>query len=307
VDGHHLCATTRRSNRAVGVLGSCAWSAPRARSARRLAGRFEVSPRTIERDILALQQAGVPIWATPGPGGGYTIDPGHTLPPLNFTASEAAAIALALARSGPMPFDGAARTALHKLAAAMSATGRTSAADLLARIHLLHAKRELPAAPVLRAVEQAVLERRVLCLDYRDKHGHPTVARRVEPLGFVGAERDWYLVGWCRLRGGVRVFRLDRIGMVDEGAGAVRSPTTAPTRRSDPLTRPVAGGTLGHSLPAYRQRVPWDVSPLRRTWSYARNHAMAPGWERLRLVLRGADGYAAPTSTAASTVRKGAP
>jgi predicted DNA-binding transcriptional regulator YafY len=100
-----------------------------------------------------------------------------------------------MARSGPMPFDGAARTALHKVVAAMSASGRSSAADLLARIHLLHAKRELSAAPVLRAVEQAVLERRVLRLDYRDKHGHPTVARRVEPLGFVGSERDWYLVG----------------------------------------------------------------------------------------------------------------
>jgi predicted DNA-binding transcriptional regulator YafY len=106
---------------------------------------------------------------------------------LNFTASEAAAIALAMARSGPMPFDGAARTALHKVVAAMSATGRSGAADLLARIHLLDAKRELVAAPVVRAVEQAVVERRVLCLDYRDKHGQPTTARRVEPLGCVAA------------------------------------------------------------------------------------------------------------------------
>jgi predicted DNA-binding transcriptional regulator YafY len=157
----------------------------------------------------------VPIWATPGPGGGYTIDPGHTLPPLNFTASEAAAIALTLARSGPMPFDGAARTALHKLVAAMSPSGRTNAVELLARIHLVSGKGELSAAPVLRAVERAVLERRVLCLDYRDKHGHPTAGRLVEPLGFVGAERDWYLVGWCRLRGGVRAFRLDRIATVE--------------------------------------------------------------------------------------------
>jgi predicted DNA-binding transcriptional regulator YafY len=103
--------------------------------------------------------------------------PAHTLPPLNFTASEAAAIALALARSGPMPFDGAARTALHKVVAAMPATGRTSAADLLARIHLMHAKRELSDALVLRAVEEAVLERRVLCLGYCDKQGHSTEAQ----------------------------------------------------------------------------------------------------------------------------------
>jgi predicted DNA-binding transcriptional regulator YafY len=114
-----------------------------------------------------------------------------------------------------MPFDDAARTALDKVVAAMSATGHAGAADLVARIHLLHAKREFAAGPVVGAVERAVVERRVLCLDYRDKHGQPTLARWVEPLGLVGAERDWYLVGWCRLRDAVRVFRLDRITMIE--------------------------------------------------------------------------------------------
>jgi predicted DNA-binding transcriptional regulator YafY len=204
-----------RTDRLYALVEELRATAPRSRSARRLADRFEVGVRTIQRDILALQEAGVPIWATPGPGGGYTIDPAHTLPPVNFTASEAAAVALALARSGPMPFDDAARTALHKLVAAMSPPGRSAATDLLGRIHLLHAKRELSAGPVLHAVEHAVLDRRVLGLDYRDKHGNDTAARLVEPLGFVGAERDWYLVGWCRLRGGVRAFRMDRIAAVE--------------------------------------------------------------------------------------------
>jgi predicted DNA-binding transcriptional regulator YafY len=80
-------------------------------------------------------------------------------------------------------------------------------------------------------VEQAVVERRVLCLDYRDKHGQPTLARRVEALGFVGAERDWYLVGWCRLRGAVRVFRLDRITMIE--VTAERSPERPPAALDD--------------------------------------------------------------------------
>jgi predicted DNA-binding transcriptional regulator YafY len=204
-----------RTDRLYALVEELRASAPRARSAQRLAERFEVGVRTIQRDVLALQEAGVPIWASPGPGGGYTIDPGHTLPPLNFTPSEAAAIALAMACSGPMPFDGAARTALHKVVAAMSASGRSGAAELLARIRLLHARPEPSAAPVRRAVEQALVQRRVLCLDYRDKHGQPTRARRVAPLGLVGAERDWYLVGWCRLREGVRAFRLDRISMVE--------------------------------------------------------------------------------------------
>jgi predicted DNA-binding transcriptional regulator YafY len=220
-----------RTDRLYALVEELRASAPRARSAQRLAERFEVGVRTIQRDILALQEAGVPIWATPGPGGGYTVDPGHTLPPLNFTASEAAAIALAMARSGPMPFDGAARTALHKVVAAMSATGRSGAAELLARIHLLHARSEPSTGPVVRAVEQALVDRRVLCLDYRDKHGQPTLARRVEPLGLVGAERDWYLVGWCRLRDAVRVFRLDRITTVE--LTGERSPERRPAAPDD--------------------------------------------------------------------------
>src|SRR5919198_178770 len=186
-----------RTDRLYALVEELRASAPRARSAQRLAERFEVAVRTIQRDILALQEA----------------------------------VALAMARSGPMPFDGAARTALHKVLAAMSATGRRGADDLLARIHLLHAKRELAAGPVARAVEQAVVERRVLCLDYRDKHGQPTRARRVEPLGFVGAERDWYLVGWCRLRDAVRVFRLDRISMIE--VTAERSPERPPVALDD--------------------------------------------------------------------------
>jgi predicted DNA-binding transcriptional regulator YafY len=221
-----------RTDRLYALVEELRAAAPRVRSARRLAERFEVSVRTIERDILALQEAGVPIWANSGRRGGYTIDPAHTLPSLNFSASEAAAIALALARTGPMPFDGAARTALRKVAAAMSASGRDGATDLLGRIHLLQAKEEFPASPVLRVVEQAVVERRVLRLDYRDKHGHGTSARMVEPLGFVGGERNWYLVGWCRLRGDMRVFRLDRIGMVEL------------TPESSPPREPLGGGCL---------------------------------------------------------------
>jgi len=75
-------------------------------------------------------------------------------------------------------------------------------------------------------VEHALLEQCVVRLDYRDKHGHTTMARQVEPPGFVGSERDWYLVGWCRLRGAVRAFRLDRISMVE--VTGERSPERLP-------------------------------------------------------------------------------
>src|SRR5215211_7403000 len=77
-----------RTDRLYAIVEVLRATAPRARTARQLAERFEVSARTIERDISALQQSGVPIWATPGPGGGYSVDPEMTLPPLNLTADE---------------------------------------------------------------------------------------------------------------------------------------------------------------------------------------------------------------------------
>lgn len=62
--------------------------APRARTARQLADRFEVSVRTIERDLSALQQSGVPIWASTGPSG-YSVVAGHIATHLRNTILEA--------------------------------------------------------------------------------------------------------------------------------------------------------------------------------------------------------------------------
>jgi predicted DNA-binding transcriptional regulator YafY len=200
-----------RTDRLYAIAEVLRATSPRARAARELAERFEVSVRTIERDISALQQSGVPIWATPGPGGGYSVDPEMSLPPLNFTADEATAIAVALARSGPIPFGDSARSAVRKLVAAMSAANREGARELVSRIHLLQQRGQLEATPVVRAVETAVAERKVLELDYVDRTGQRTERRLVEPYGFAGSEQHWYLMAWCRLRGGGRSFRLDRM------------------------------------------------------------------------------------------------
>jgi predicted DNA-binding transcriptional regulator YafY len=200
-----------RTDRLYAIVELLRATAPRARAARDLAERFEVSVRTIERDISSLQQSGVPIWATPGPGGGYSVDPSMSLPPLNFSADEATAIAVALAASGPIPFGDAARSALRKLVAAMSAANREGARELVARIHLLQQRGHLDVTPVMRAVETAVADRKVLELDYVDRSGQRTERRRVEPYGLAGSQDHWYLMAWCRLRGGGRSFRLDRM------------------------------------------------------------------------------------------------
>ncbi len=133
-----------RTDRLYAMVEELRAVAPRPRSARWLAGRFEVSPRTIERDIGALQESGVPIYAEPGRTGGYALDRAHTLPPVNVSPSEAVAIAVALRRLDGAPFADAARSALHKLLAVMPPQDVARAGELARRVHLLHPP-EVPA------------------------------------------------------------------------------------------------------------------------------------------------------------------
>src|SRR3979411_1688956 len=127
---------TNRTDRLYAIVEEMRSRAPRPMRAAALARRFEVSVRTIERDLSSLQQAGVPIWAQPGPGGGYALDPTTTLPPLNLTPDEATAIAVALAATSPMPFAAAGRAALQKLTAVMSSLQLEAATALTDRVLL---------------------------------------------------------------------------------------------------------------------------------------------------------------------------
>ncbi|MFL6122687.1 helix-turn-helix transcriptional regulator [Actinophytocola sp.] len=197
-----------RTDRLYGIVEELRAAAPLRRSARQLAARYEVSVRTIERDISALQQVGVPIYADTGRLGGYAIDPTRTLPPLNFTPAEAVAVAIALRRATGSPFTRAAGSALQKILAAMPAPEASAARELAGRVGFLVPPTAPATIPVI--IEEALAARHVLRLDYVDKHGTPT-ERAVEPVMFLAGKAAWYLVGWCRLRAELRVFRLDRI------------------------------------------------------------------------------------------------
>lgn len=199
-----------RTDRLYAIVEELRASAPRRRSARELAGRYEVSVRTIERDIAALQQADVPIYADAGRRGGYTLDKAMTLPPLNFTPAEAVAVALALSRTAGTPFAEAGRTALAKIVGAMPERDVHAARELAGRVRLVRRRDGEQEPPVPAIIEQAIVTRRVLAIDYADRAGR-TTHREVEPLAMLSGTNGWYLLGWCRLREAARVFRLDRI------------------------------------------------------------------------------------------------
>jgi predicted DNA-binding transcriptional regulator YafY len=228
-----------RTDRLYALVEELRAVAPCPRSARQLAGRYEVSTRTIERDILALQESGVPVYAVTGRCGGYVIDKTQTLPPLNFTAAEMVALAVSLAEAEATPFAAAMRSALRKVLAAAPATQTAKAAQLMDRVRLIgnvprgtsrpHTAatagratggampagaavrgRGRAAATVPLAIQEAITARHVLLLSYRDRSDVLT-ARQVEPVAFARTQTHWYLMAWCRLRDGARAFRLDRI------------------------------------------------------------------------------------------------
>src|SRR5690349_20318341 len=182
-------AVVNRTDRLYALVEELRAVAPRPRSASWLARHFEVSVRTVERDISALQQSGTPVYAETGRTGGYCLDRARTLPPVNFTAGEAVAMALALQRLAGTPFHAIAATALRKLVAAMQADDAAAARSLAARVHLVGSS-AAPAMP--RLVADALSTPRVLRIRYDDKRGAGT-DREIEPLAYVGSPTHWYL------------------------------------------------------------------------------------------------------------------
>ncbi len=203
-----MLEVVNRTERLYAIAEELRAAGPRGRTGAWLAQRLEVSPRTIKRDVDALLQAGLPLWAQPGPGGGYVLD-AATLPPLNISGAEAAAIAVALAALPELPFAVDARTALSKVLAAMSPAERDRAEAIAARLWL-RTPEQAPRAAVARFLDEAVRRQRVAVLRYRDRDGALT-ERAVEPAALAATGGYWHLLAWCRLRQAPRWFRTDRI------------------------------------------------------------------------------------------------
>ena len=182
-------------------------------TAEELAERFEVTVRTIYRDLDALRDASLPVAAERGRGGGYALDKSYALPPVNFTAREAALL-VAIGRFAVemrlLPFTGTLERALDKVRAALSGSAQRELLGRLEELSLVG----IPALPidarVREAVERAWFERQPLRIVYRDADGVPTT--RDVRIESVVMERTQTLLNTFDLgKQAKRQFRLDRI------------------------------------------------------------------------------------------------
>jgi predicted DNA-binding transcriptional regulator YafY len=175
-----------------------------------LAERFEVSVRTIYRDLEGLSEGGVPLIATPGRG--YRLLDGYFLPPLTLTGPEAGLLVLGgeFVRDRVDPELGrAADDALRKLASVLPREQRQRIEHL--RHELLFPRARRSDAPALGPIRSALEEHRVLRLLYHAYRRPEPESRDVEPISLVFLADAWHLAAYCRSRQAPRFFRLDRI------------------------------------------------------------------------------------------------
>ncbi|HUG84004.1 MAG TPA: WYL domain-containing protein [Euzebya sp.] len=199
-----------RTERLYAIVEELRAAGSRGRSSGWLASRFEVSSRTIKRDIGALMEAGSPIVGVDGRAGGYQLLRTSLTTPVTFTSGEATAIAVALAAEPNLPFGPDGRAALTKVLQSMDADQHSRAAALAARVWMRTTTTTGRPEPV-RRLDEALRDQVLVHLDYRDNLGRITRRRPVEPLAFARTNGHWYLLGWCRRAEGGRWFRLDGV------------------------------------------------------------------------------------------------
>ncbi len=180
-----------------------------------IADRFEISLRTVYRDIRTLEQAGIPLIGEAGMG--YSLIDGYRLPPVMFSPEEALAFLtaeklVAQLTDGPNAVNYS--SAMYKIKAVLDQDKK----DLLQNIgdHIEVFKRPgesgiQPDLNLMQPVLKSIDQRKVLEIKYHARYNQQKTERLIEPLGVFYSDNSWHLIAFCRMRNDYRDFRFDRI------------------------------------------------------------------------------------------------
>ena len=179
--------------------------------AQELADLFEVSPRTIYRDIDAINMAGIPVCGAPGVGGGFEIMQKYKIDRKVFSTADLSAILMGLSSLSNMIRGDELVNALAKVRSFIPAD---RAKDIAVKANQIHidlspwmGNRDIQ--PNLEMVKTALQESRLLSFDYTDRYGN-TTSRTAEPYQLVLKGSHWYFQGYCHTRNDFRLFKLSR-------------------------------------------------------------------------------------------------
>jgi predicted DNA-binding transcriptional regulator YafY len=179
-------------------------------TAREIAERFEVTKRTIYRDIQTLRHAGVPIGEDEGKG--YFLVEGYRLPPVMFTMEEARALVTTSKILNYHTEDSLKQnyeSALLKIKAVLSLTDKDKLEFLNSRIGFQ--KPWAPASSYLDSIQHSITESKKLRIKYQSRNEEQLTERTIHPYAVYFSGAVWTTIAFCELRQEIREFRLDRI------------------------------------------------------------------------------------------------
>jgi len=202
----------KRLDRIVAILIQL--QSKRVVTAQELADRFQVSLRTIYRDIRTLEVSGVPIISEAGLG--YSIMEGYRLPPIMFTREEASSFVAAeklMQKFTDKTLGAYHETAMYKVKSVLRGKEKDWVEALESQVVIDPAQslfnEKIPDA--LEILFESIAEKRQVELTYESLNAREETKRSIEPVGLFHENNFWYLLGYCHLRKDYRQFRTDRM------------------------------------------------------------------------------------------------
>ncbi|MAC95816.1 MAG: transcriptional regulator [Flavobacteriales bacterium] len=178
-----------------------------------LAKRFEVSLRTIYRDIRTLEEAGVPIFGEAGSG--YSIMDGFRLPPVMFTKEEATAFVAAeiiMENIRDKVIRKNFESSMFKIKSVLKNSEKNLVEELEEQIEVRQNKfKPTEVDNALDILFKAITEKKAVEITYRAFAKEKDTQRLIEPIGVYHENEQWYTIGFCHLRNDYRHFRIDRM------------------------------------------------------------------------------------------------
>jgi predicted DNA-binding transcriptional regulator YafY len=183
-----------------------------------IAERFEISLRTVYRDVRALQEIGVPVNGEAGLG--YFLMEGYKLPPIIFSKEEAGALLLSqklVEKLTDQSLQKHFSQAIDKIRAVLKTVDKDWLENVEEGVRFMGSfDSEKPIdGNYMIELQNAIAERKTVNIDYISEGQIEALNRDVEPMGLVFYGNRWHLIGFCRLRQDYRDFRLDRIEKLD--------------------------------------------------------------------------------------------
>lgn len=212
-----LDETPKRFDRIVAILIQL--QSKKIVKAQELADRFEVSLRTIYRDIRTLEASGVPIYSEAGVG--YALMDGYRLPPVMFTREEAGSFIAAEKLMQKFTDDALGNhyaSVMYKLKAVLRSDDKDWVSNIESNV-LMQSSEKLfndKSPNTLATLFESIAEKTQVILSYEAIQSDGITVRHIEPVGVFHDNNNWYVLGYCHLRKDYRQFRTDRVHKIQK-------------------------------------------------------------------------------------------